>query len=368
MACTCPRWASGNNVRARVTALLVALIVACACTVHVPPTAESTLPLRTSLSDISPQSSAARFAELFCSVLAGNHNEGSWGFCGQYLEMAATPRAIPADDRLDTYRILVVPGIFGECVQDVALPWEDAKRHLHDAHATEVEHVSVPAMGSSPFNAKIVSDYLARQFAGADRRPYIVFAYSKGTPDVLEAIASDAATKDRIAAVVTVAGAVFGSRLTQGVPQDIVAPLKQLKLGPCSVGDGGGVDSLRRRVRAEALTKVPPVRAYSITATSRFETTSAVLQDGWRQLQAFSIDQDSQMIREDAIVPGGVYLGTALGDHWAVALPFDRVEAFHPGTDPAVVQLIHRLVSHSRYPRVALFEAALRFVLEDLKR
>jgi hypothetical protein len=72
------------------------------------------------------------------------------------------------------------------------------------------------------------------------------------------------------------------------------------------------------------------VRGYSIASTSLLETTSTVLADGWRRLQALSVDRDSQMVREDAIVPGGIYFGTAFADHWAVALPFERVSDFHP--------------------------------------
>ena len=56
--------------------------------------------------------------------------------------------------------------------------------------------------------------------------------------------------------------------------------------------------------------------------------------------------------------PGGLFLGTALGDHWAVALPF--AEAHDSALD--------RLVDHNRYPRTALLEALVRFVTSDLVR
>jgi hypothetical protein len=281
--------------------------------------------------------------------------------------MAATPQRIQDDDPLGKYRLLVVPGIFGECVQDVALPWEDARRHLHEKHNADVEYVSVPATGSSSFNANVIATYVDRQFAGSDQRPYIMFGYSKGASDILEALVRYPAIQAKIAAVVTIAGAVFGSRLTQGIPTDLLAQLKHLKLGPCSIGDGGGIDSLRRRERAASVSQLPAgLRAYSITATSRLETTSVVLANGWRQLQAYSIDQDSQMIREDAIVPGGAYLGTALADHWAVALPFEHVAEFHPNTSRETVTLLHNLINHNHYPRAALFESALRFALADL--
>jgi hypothetical protein len=189
----------------------------------------------------------------------------------------------------------------------------------------------------------------------------------KGHPTSWTRRPADPPTRDRIAAVVTIAGAVLGSRLTEGVPNGVLDPLRDLKLGPCTVSDAGGVDSLRRSVRAAALTKLPPhLHAYSIAAASRQETTSIVLANGWRQLSAFSTDQDSQVIREDAAVPGGIYLGTAFADHWAVALPFERVSEFHPNTPPSLVKLFHDIVNWNHYPRAALFEAAARFVVADL--
>jgi hypothetical protein len=90
---------------------------------------------------------------------------------------------------------------------------------------------------------------------------------------------------------------------------------------------------------------------------SPFETTSKVLQNSWKQLSAYSIDQDSQVIRDEAAVPGGASLGTALGDHWAVALPFS--EAHNPIFDAAVDRNV--------FPRTALLEAMVRFVINDLE-
>ncbi len=84
---------------------------------------------------------------------------------------------------------------------------------------------------------------------------------------------------------------------------------------------------------------------------------STALENGWKQLSAYSIDQDSQIIRDDAMVPGGIFLGTALGDHWAVALPFSDAH------DP----LFDRLVDHNVFPRTVLLEALVRFVMNDLK-
>ncbi len=76
-----------------------------------------------------------------------------------------------------------------------------------------------------------------------------------------------------------------------------------------------------------------------------------VLRPVWRMVARFSMDQDSQVVAEESVPPGAVFLGRALGDHWAVAFPVERLQG--------VVRWAH-LVDRNRYPRVALAEAALR--------
>jgi hypothetical protein len=53
---------------------------------------------------------------------------------------------------------------------------------------------------------------------------------------------------------------------------------------------------------------------------------------------------------------GGAFLGTALGDHWAVALPFSEVH------NP----IFDGVVDRNRFPRTALLQAMVRFVVNDL--
>jgi hypothetical protein len=126
----------------------------------------------------------------------------------------------------------VIPGIFGQCVEEIARPFEDAVQHLKAAHRIDVEYVSVTALGSAKHNAGQIANYLT----------------------------------------------------------------------------------------------------------------------------------DSQMIHEDALVPGAQYLGFARGDHWAVALPFEDAAKTHPELAGAITRFINR----NHYPRSALVEAALRFVVSDL--
>ncbi len=162
-------------------------------------------------------------------------------------------------------------------------------------------------------------------------------------------------------ALITVAGAVGGSRLPDGIPKALSSILGgiNIPLPDCQIKGLAGLDALRRKDRYDFLSdhRSTLPRAYSIAAKSSKEKTSKILQGPWTQLTAYSIDEDSQVIRDDAVVPGGAFLGTAMADHWAVTLPF--AEAHDPGFD--------KLVDRNSYPRTALLEAMVRFVMKDLK-
>jgi hypothetical protein len=343
--------------------ILAVLVTATACSLRTPVVTHPVLPMRTEPIPVArgPLPSD-RFAALFCGVLELHQPDpGQWGFCRRYFSPSATPEPIPAAIPANAH-LLVIPGIFGQCVEDYARPWEDALEHLRKVHGLPVEYVSVSAMGSTNFNARQIHDYLAAQ--PDDGRPYIVFGYSKGASDVLEALQTSDVARRRIAAVVTIAGSVLGSRLAEGVPADFLRGLRDVRLGPCEVGDGGGVASLQRheRVKAVAALQFPAtVKTYSIAAVSSRNTTRPALRNGWDSLSVFSLEQDSQVIHEDAIVPGAEYLGMALGDHWSVALPFERI--------PSTIEqppALKALRAGADYPRVALFEAAIRYAMRNI--
>jgi hypothetical protein len=210
-----------------------------------------------------------------------------------------------------------------------------------------------------------IAAHLETRFSGPDRRRYIAFGYSKGASDLLEAVSTHEIARTRIAAIVTIAGSVLRSRLTDGVPRRLLDFLRQSLLATCDVGDGAAIESLRRSDRAASMARFLAAggfRAYSIAAVSDATTTSDVLRDGWNRLRVHSLEQDGQIIHDDAIVPRGTYLGIAKGDHWAVALPFEDL----PADDPRA-RVLAAAVNRNHYPRSALFEASLRYVLDDLR-
>jgi hypothetical protein len=57
----------------------------------------------------------------------------------------------------------------------------------------------------------------------------------------------------------------------------------------------------------------------------------------------------------DQIVPGSKFLGRLSGDHFAVALPFETSD-----------EAIKSQADKNHFPRAALLEAIVRFVIQDL--
>ena len=306
---------------------------------------------------------STEFSRLFCKTLLHLSVGEPWSYCAQYFDPALSPETTPLPDlQGTTYRVLVLPGIFGQCVESLAQPFADAHKHLWREHRIDTEYTSLAALGSAAYNAREIADYLTRNFTATDRRKYIVIGYSKGASDMLQALADHEIARTATAALVTVAGSVMGSPLADSLPQ-LLSALTGSRVADCAIGDGGGITSLGRKERVEAMvrfTKPQDLHLYSIAAVSSQATTSRVLQGGWRRLSVHWLENDSQMLRPDAIVPGATYLGTAKADHWAVALPFEDVP------DPRIKRVLEPLIDRNAYPREALLEAVLRFVLTEL--
>src|SRR6201999_471710 len=120
---------------------------------------------------------------------------------------------------------------------------------------------------SSANNARQIRDaILAMQLpAGAPR--LVMIGYSKGAPDILEALVAYPEIQSRVAAVVSAAGAVGGSPLANDAEQFQADLLRYFPGATCAPGDGGGVASLRPAARRAWLARNPlpaELRYYSI--------------------------------------------------------------------------------------------------------
>jgi len=305
----------------------------------------------------APAAGGTNFADLFCSVLTQNNPDtGDWGACGQYFDGAKRADlklgAVPTN-----YRVLIVPGIMSSCVSDTPA-FQEGQKALKERYNVSVSLLQVPN-DPSESNAKMIANFLNAQ-SWTDTRKWIVLGYSKGAPDVMTALAKESGVAEHVAAFVSVAGAVGGSPIADALPAVADKWIRQYNMKGCQGDLAAGFKSLQRGNRAAFLAAFPrmPVPSYSIVTDSSATTTSKALLQTWKLLEAFGPVQDGQLLKDDAIVPASTLLGTALADHFAVALPFDK------STD----SMIRGGMDKTRYPRAALLEAIVRYVAADLDK
>jgi hypothetical protein len=299
---------------------------------------------------------SADFASLFCSVLGNEHPDaGDWSDCSHYLNGAAPGKPVALGTLASKYRVLILPGFLSSCVSSTPA-LKQASEHLQKEHGIDVDYLALPN-ASSEDNGKVIAEFLKSK-AADDTRKYIVIGYSKGAPDFQVGMAHDSAAAARVAAFVSLAGAVGGSPVADAMPAMIQRYTKTLNLGTCQGDIAQAARSLRSDVRHAFLVSHPDpvVPTYSIAAISDKDTTSKMLLQAWQMLSAYDSNQDSQLTKQDAIVPASTFLGTARADHLAVALAFEQSAEFAS------------LLDHNHYPRAALLESLVRYVTSDLDK
>ncbi len=298
---------------------------------------------------------SAAFANLFCSVLEQEHpDSGEWGDCTNYIATPASEKvslaALPTK-----YRVLIVPGIMHSCTSSTPA-YKDSQEYLQQKYGMTVEYFGGPD-DSSEAIAPALAKYLKDHSQG-DSRKYILVGYSKGAVDVQEALVRDSDAASAVAAVITVSGAMGGSPIAEALPAQAERWIKMFHYGSCQGDLNAAFKSLRKDVRQAFLSAYPnPVApTYSLSAVSEKTNTSKALLESWQLLSVYGPDEDGQILKLDAIASGAANLGSVRADHFAVALPLDAAG----GGELAAA------LDHNRYPRTALLESLLRFVIQDL--
>jgi hypothetical protein len=304
----------------------------------------------------SSTDSTAGFADLFCTVLQREHPDaGAWGSCAQYL-VEPSSHQVTLGPIPNTYRLLIVPGVLSSCAS--ATPaFREGLAYLRQKFGLSAELLPVPNE-SSESNGELIARYL-KEKSRNDPRKFILLGYSKGAPDIQVALANDPQAAAKVAAFISLAGAVGGSPIADELPASAERWIRTFHFGQCEGDLAAAFRSLSRDERRAFLAAHPDpiVPSYSLAAIADQTTTSKMLLENWQLLNIYDTQQDSQIIKDDAIVPGGHYLGAVRADHFAVALPFEFAN------DPEIMKLLDK----NHFPRTALLEALLRFVIQDLQ-
>ncbi len=310
------------------------------------------------------QDKRGRFREIYCAVLAARVGEvPDLRPCDDAMtrlvpEPAGTGQAVHLGASSRHLIAALVPGIGYDCVARWLEPQGTALEHVRK-YGYGLQTIKVDALSGTITNARQIRDAVMAMAAEPGAPRLVLVGYSKGTPDVLEAIVRHPEIRSRIAAVVSVAGAVGGSPLANDAEQYQADLLLHFPGAACDPGDGGGVASLRPAVRRAWLAQNPlprDVPTYSVVTLPQPERISSILRGFNDKLSRIDGRNDSQVIFYDQLIPGSTLLGYLNADHWAIAIPIAR-------THDTIGSLF---VTQNAYPREALLEAILRFVEEDL--
>ncbi len=273
--------------------------------------------------------------------------------------------------RAATTSVLIVPGMFGDCVDAQSVPFGDglprtrelgavdSYRQYDDLGLRSVKAIPLGGRASSADNGRRLAQAIRAEAGRADVERIVVIAYSKGVPDTQVALAqmiADGGLPPKLVALVSVSGTVMGTPIADHYESLYQLLSPHLQPLDCSASDGRDIADLTRRERVAWLAaNAPPpdLQYYSIVGHVPHDRVAPGLQAFQAQLSAVDPRNDGQMLAGDAVLPRSTLLAEVAADHWDVALPLDR----HPNA------LVRALTSGSGFPRETLFRATVKWVV-----
>jgi hypothetical protein len=285
--------------------LVMAAVIAfgaCSTPPLLPYTAETPPLILVPASQAGVQDRRARFREVFCRVLkARGPALPDYRSCDEALtrvgvEPAGSGRKVDLGPSRRRLVAAVVPGVGWDCFSD----WLDLNKSVA-AHVRRFGYdqtiLKVDGLSSSANNARQIRDAIMQMphLQGVEPR-LVLIGYSKGAPDILEAVVAYPEIRRWVADVVSAAGSVGGSPLANDVNQSQLALLRRWPDAQCSPGDDGAIESLRSATRKAWLEENPlplDFPYYSLVAFPQPQRISLVLKSSYNKLSRVDARNDS---------------------------------------------------------------------------
>ena len=245
---------------------------------------------------------------------------------------------------------LLVPGLLGDSVRSLVAPMAFAEKTLElDGYAIDVLWVN-GRQGCDKNAAALYSQVMAA--AQRHGSPVRLIGYSKGCTDIMHMLANHTDCHAVIDSVVSLAGVVYGTPLATRTPRWLDRLIQYLPVPGVAFGDGRALDDLASDYRKHWLGANPlpsSIHYASVVAVPTVDRISRALKPGYRRLAKYSVDNDSQVLATDSLLPGAELLAMVNADHWAIALPIGRASPL----------LSRWLVDQNDFPRTRLLQSII---------
>lgn len=315
----------------------------------------------------------ARFISLFCQNL--KLNGAALGYkkkCSAYINDSQINSqfgkplniANPLINGGVNLRVAMVGGIFSDCIKDKVDMFANAKSYIRNSNIPSINSINfsnirITGYSTSKINAQLIAAAIGKMNIAKDER-LIVISYSKGTADMIEALATFPKLAKKIDAHLSIAGVVLGSPLANN--KEIFSKIFNVLKLNCKGPDGEGIQSITTNHREQFLKNhVLPknVKYYSLIGNASKARTSIGLRPLRAQLVRSGIKHsDAQVPAINAVMPSSKVLAFMNADHWAIAMPFDTS---HP-------ILANTIINRNTFPREIMLSSAIQLIAQDLTK